>query len=392
MNSVPVMNVGVATHEKSIMKRPVARSERGQSIVIFTLLLFALMGMLALTLDGGNGLLQRRLAQNAADAGALAGARELCITGDPVQAMDRAVEYAIDRNGALEAEVTVDTGTVTVNTMISAPTTFGNVLGQPELTAHATASAGCFAPGSGESVLPVAWSCRLGETILPDGSCNVEYDNDGYSKTYIIMDTSPVTNDHCAPQGSLDCDFDNDGENDMMLGGDRSWVDLNGDTNLECGGACELRDWIENGFDLEIDFHTWAPLQDGAETSTFQSAKTREGDIVLLPVFDAACQGDPRDEGCDYWHDGEDQLAGGDSCPAGQWCFHLITFSAFLIECVSSKPSERCDAKDQAIADDILDLSDKTIEGRFVRGFVSGLSGRPIDGVDAGAYTLYLTQ
>ena len=53
-----------------------------------------------------------------------------------------------------------------------------------------------------------------------------------------------------------------------------------------------------------------------------------------------------------------------------------------------------CPAKDEAIGipGTGIDNSTRTIEGYFVEGFVPGLSGRPSDGVDAGAYTLYLTQ
>src|SRR3990172_7333160 len=90
------------------MNGPARVSRQGQSLVIVTLLLFALMGMLALALDGGNGFFQRRRAQNAADAGALAGARELCLVeGDlptkQAAAAGAAWEYAVVRNGALDA-------------------------------------------------------------------------------------------------------------------------------------------------------------------------------------------------------------------------------------------------------------------------------------------------
>ena len=40
----------------------------------------------------------------------------------------------------------------------------------------------------------------------------------------------------------------------------------------------------------------------------------------------------------------------------------------------------------------LLPKSDKTIEGYFVQGVAPGLGGKPGDGVDGGAYTLFLTQ
>mgnify|MGYP002682684856 FL=1 len=51
---------------------------KGQIIVLFALGLLALIALAALVLDGGMLFLNRRTAQAAADAGALAGARALC--------------------------------------------------------------------------------------------------------------------------------------------------------------------------------------------------------------------------------------------------------------------------------------------------------------------------
>jgi hypothetical protein len=59
------------------------RSEKGQSIVIIAAAMIGLLALAGLAIDGGNMFLQRRRAQNAADAGALAGTRvlsELIIT------------------------------------------------------------------------------------------------------------------------------------------------------------------------------------------------------------------------------------------------------------------------------------------------------------------------
>src|SRR5215211_1651761 len=122
------------------MKYPAARSERGQSAVIVALLFVALVGMLALVLDGGNGFLHRRQVQNAADAGALAGAREWCISHNATSAANRALEYAVTRNGAMEADVVVSGGIVTVTASDTIQTSFGAVLGQPELVAGGVAS------------------------------------------------------------------------------------------------------------------------------------------------------------------------------------------------------------------------------------------------------------
>src|SRR4029077_17973145 len=57
------------------------RRKRAQSLVIVALSATALFGIIALGLDAGRLYFQRRDVQNAADAGALAGAQELLPTG-----------------------------------------------------------------------------------------------------------------------------------------------------------------------------------------------------------------------------------------------------------------------------------------------------------------------
>ena len=53
-------------------KKNVYLANKGQSLILVTLMLIALIGMLVLILDGGNAYLKRRQAQSAADSGALA--------------------------------------------------------------------------------------------------------------------------------------------------------------------------------------------------------------------------------------------------------------------------------------------------------------------------------
>ncbi len=53
------------------------RARSGQTLVLVALMLTALIGLAALAIDGNNAYAQRRRAQNAADAGALAGTRAL---------------------------------------------------------------------------------------------------------------------------------------------------------------------------------------------------------------------------------------------------------------------------------------------------------------------------
>jgi uncharacterized membrane protein len=62
------------------MKRKLAtimRSEEGQSLIVIAVVMIGLIALMGLAIDGGNLFLQRRNAQNAADAAALAGTRLL---------------------------------------------------------------------------------------------------------------------------------------------------------------------------------------------------------------------------------------------------------------------------------------------------------------------------
>lgn len=78
------------------------RSERGQSIVIVALVFVGLVALAGLAIDGGNLFVQRRQAQNAADASALAGTRliaQVIQTCDPIDmpAFDAEVDRTINR-------------------------------------------------------------------------------------------------------------------------------------------------------------------------------------------------------------------------------------------------------------------------------------------------------
>ena len=90
----------------------------------------------------------------------------------------------------------------------------------------------------------------------------------------------------------IDCDLNDDGIDDLMAGGARSWLDLNGGG----GGASELSNWLENGFPDPIPPHTWLPEQSGVATSIFKDAAAYVlGEDVILPVFNKVCPNYPND-------------------------------------------------------------------------------------------------
>ena len=94
-----------------------------------------LVALAALVIDGGFAYAKRREAQNAADAGALAGANALC-AGNPGLAEPQALDYAINRNGATAAEVTWSTKVVTVTTTIPHQTFLAGIFGSDVVTSN----------------------------------------------------------------------------------------------------------------------------------------------------------------------------------------------------------------------------------------------------------------
>jgi hypothetical protein len=166
------------------MRMQEVRNERGASIVIVAVSLFAMLGMAALAVDMGMLLKVRSDAQRTADAAALAGAGEF-LNGDPFvmrfKAADSALTYAarnyvgwqyVDTAGALasdsgsrrvinspEAYVQSipDSQKVRVWIRRSATATwFGNLLGLDWVPIAARAAAQAVDAGSGKCVKPFA--------------------------------------------------------------------------------------------------------------------------------------------------------------------------------------------------------------------------------------------
>jgi hypothetical protein len=382
-------------------------TEQGQSLVTVALLLVVLVGMLAVTLDGGYAYLQRRAAQTAADAGALAGATVLCKSTDANLAVDRALEYAIDHNGAMVANATVADGVVTVEAYITFSTFFGQIFSRPEITAAAIAAAKCEPAGSGTGILPIAFPCYPPDASDPSQSpdCEVIYGDDDQDADWhiengrmtIVMDSDP-SKGACAPEGPIDCDINDDGIKDAIIGVDaRGWLDLDGGG----GGSDDLDNWIINGYQGDpIVHHTWLGTQGGVTGSTFIAVRDyREGDEVMIPIFDRLCPDGPPSSICPALYDDGDTeiLVGG----IGHMYYRIVGFALFHITCVHASGSDgastsRCPYRQYLLEngpsffDSLKSLDTKTIEGYFVQGTDPGAGGG--GGVDYGLYVVHLSR
>ena len=388
-----------------------SKNENAQMLPILVVGLVAIIAMAALILDGGSLLTQRREAQNAADAAALAGARILC-TGDyqtstqvaatNQAARDAATSYAVEKNGATSVEVEIRTsrigegeddlpglarGEVVVTTEVSQGSFFAKILNQNFLNASATAAAGCY-PYRPSVVLPIAWSCRapaagsasadcdyvrmdwdvvksIASTYIPGFPLSAGEDplkedakkisNDLFdlysSSVYIIMDSDKV----CG--SDITCDFnaaDSINRYQLASGGNRGWLNLEGTSS----GTPNLTGWIENGLKTQLEPHTWLSGIDGNKTPVYNALETRLDEVVWIPIFNVMCDELPQNKPA-CLAAAHNPTPPGVPLPAGHTdvvitgspstpVFHVVAFAPFFITCVHRGNKDSCPGFDLA--------------------------------------------
>ena len=134
------------------------KAERGQALILFVFAAAVLFGFVAMAVDVGMILHERRVLQNAADAAALAGALELpdsaALAGD--QAQEWAESNGIDLASGDELDITVspDRTSVTVEVRRETSFIFGRVLGLVSTEVHADATARVGSPLALSGILP----------------------------------------------------------------------------------------------------------------------------------------------------------------------------------------------------------------------------------------------
>jgi hypothetical protein len=236
-----------------------------------------------------------RKMQNAADAGALAGARELCF-GNPANAITAAQDYAINRNGAETADVTVADWTVDVTARENAATFLAGIIGSPSADVGAHAAASCGAAQSACGVFPVAFDLTLWNESL-EGQCG---------KTFYVWagdkDVEPKVPVEDAPFCDVcNCDIDPSSPGDEVITVDgRAWLDFSGIVDQEkypdtcagpgCGQA-ELSCWIRQGEANQIDLPACVNgdmgVKAGAKNAIADRINTNPWAVV--PVYDSGC-------------------------------------------------------------------------------------------------------
>jgi type II secretory pathway pseudopilin PulG len=390
--------------------------EIGQVLPLVVLMMFSIIAMVALIIDGGMILSNRRTAQAAADAGALAGAQRACYGFNDAASV--ATNYA-ENNGATFVNLPLVTDSkVTVEATVTNESFFAKIFGINELSATATATSGCFS-NRGKGVVPLAFHCQEGsigdehlnehnyeciftgldwntqlKPLLEGGTIQVDgkyysknghnfVDNDGnpiLSQIYIIMDTEKL----CKPDGSLECDLTGDGKNEIKDGGERSWLYV--DVNIN-----SLVQYLVNtGPVTPITHfsHIWLSGNSGSMSSGYIKMKDDwEGNIVMVPIYNYYC-----DRNMGRNKDGEFnfpddvaycmQQAHKDPWPIepadgdnfdhirnDKGNYHIVTFAPFYISCISDKGECPGFQYVYKLNPDDVHKFDPVIEGYFVTDY-----------------------
>lgn len=276
------------------MKSRVIAAENGQTLIMVALALVVLIGFLALAIDVGNVYAERRKMQNAADAGALAGAWELCF-GDPSLAETRALEYAIDRNGAQSADVTFPTPwTVDVVASETADMFFAQVIGIPTMDVAAEAAAACGEAKGACGLWPVGFPEDQWLKLYAGGKgCGTPF--------YVWAGEKDKKDPDC---DIYDCDVPDgsghqDGIDDIVPMDARAWLDFAneplglpyGDPKDKCPksgcGQAEVSDCIRDGYGGMVALPSCIAGDTGVQAGSKAAVESRKYDVVGVPLYDS---------------------------------------------------------------------------------------------------------
>jgi Flp pilus assembly protein TadG len=176
-----------------------ARSQRGQTLPIITLFMFAMLGMCALAIDVGSWYQQKRSLQSAADAGALAGAAYLPVSWAAANTAAGG-QYAKNASGdTVSYQVStqfVGSDSITVTASRPASSFFAQVFGHGSITVKATAKATVVQSGGG--ALP--WGVMKG-TYTPGSTYTIYTNNKGPNNGAIRLPAWDSSSASCVDSG-----------------------------------------------------------------------------------------------------------------------------------------------------------------------------------------------
>jgi hypothetical protein len=382
--------------------------EKGQALPILVIGLLVMVMMAALMIDGGMLLSHRRTAQAAADAGALAGAAQLCPgVGGTGSATTAATDYVTRNNAQVVGISFPQSTTIRVETSVSSQAFFARIFEYTGLTAAASAEANCSPVSTARSTLPVAFPC-LSPTYDENGiatDCKeIKFWDDGLTyeqnvaagNLFFVMNSDSLSL-QCAsainPDG-INCDINNDGNPDIVAMSDDGWISLDGSSN-----PTNLEKWISGTLEApEIAPRTWLGSQRGNKTNIYKILKNYEDETFIVPIFDVFCpNGDPRDKCGSLWVDGDidTYIRTGSGLPH----YRIIAFAEFKLRCVFESGADkdgkltRCPFRNYLIEHPDYDIDNSpslaSIEGHFTGGLLTNVAG---NGIDQGLFVVQLTK
>jgi hypothetical protein len=270
------------------MKIDSIKKQKGQTLIFVAVSLLVLIGFLSLAIDVGHFYGERRRMQNAADAGALAGARELCVSNNIPAAYARAQEYAVTRNGAQTANITIQNYTVAVDTGETVPTFFAGLIGVTSADVRTGAAATCGRADSACGVWPVGFNKSSWDSMVSNGM--------GCGRDFYIWENNQTINCYI-----YNCDVNNDGRNDIITTGQRGFMDFSsaqapyvdscasGGVNPVPCGASVLQCRFEKDHGGLIKLPSCVAARSGVSTSIQNEVNSRQGDAVKLPLYSGSC-------------------------------------------------------------------------------------------------------
>lgn len=290
--------------------RKIPRSEEGQALIQFAMMFIVLLMFVALVIEAANVYAVRRQMQNAADAGALAAARELCLNNGEQAAITKANDY-LRRNGMNSDDVALSTVTVnghqvSVTARTNAFLTLARAVGwggeTGTIEVGATARAACGAANSACALWPLAIDGVLFENA-PCGESIIIWDanGDGDEALCKINGVERPLNECYTCQGCSDPD-----NFTIVTSVARGWMDFPAPPEEEqiyvdscksngCG-ASELFCRLFYGYGGRVTLPTCIPGLRGVKANAKAAVEEHVGNSISVPLFtDINC---PSDSNC----------------------------------------------------------------------------------------------
>jgi uncharacterized membrane protein len=172
-------------------------AEDGQALIQFAFVVVGILVVAGLSIDGGYVYSQRRVMQNAADAAALAGARELCLMGTETAATAKAnlllIANGVESGEILAGDVDVDGHIVRVTARMEADTYLSALIGVDTVPVAADSAAACGAATQACGLWPMTFELALWEQVACGQSLvlwDADKDNDAATAMTAIWTTT----------------------------------------------------------------------------------------------------------------------------------------------------------------------------------------------------------